>query len=154
MELRTGKVFTEKNKSIIGNNICYAAVNGTTIVPETHVAVYPDDMVYRLGYRISVKGKFYEYDDDKKKYIVSRQKKIYLSPIAVIPDGCKDKKDVYSDRIVWEGDFRDEKGNPLYFNELELQIFWQKPSFSEITAIKTDQMGVIHDLVFSTDRTA
>lgn len=154
MELRTGKVFTEKNKSIIGNNICYAAVNGTTIVPETPVAVYPDDMVYRLGYRISVKGKFYEYDDDKKKYIVSRRKKIYLSPIAVIPDGCKDKKDVYSDRIVWEGDFRDEKGNPLYFNELELQIFWQKPSFSEITAIKTDQMGVIHDLVFSTDRTA
>lgn len=154
MELRTGNAFTENNKCVIGNNIGYASVNGTTIVPKEAIPVYPNDMVYRLAYRVSVKGKFYTYDTDKKKYVVSQQKKIFLEPLAVIPDGCKDKKDVYSDRVIWEGDFRDDSGNPLYFNELELQVFWQKPAFSELNAVKTEQMGIIHDLVFSTDRTA
>jgi len=154
MELRSAAgVYTKKPDTIIGNNIVKGTPNTTSIVPSEPIIVKPDDMVYRNAYQVSVKGKMYEYDASKKQFVVTSQNKIYLKPIAVIPDGCKDKKDVYSDRIIWEGDFRTKEGKPLYFNELELQVFWHKPAFSELTAVAKEQMGVIHDLVFSTDRT-
>lgn len=154
MELRnTAGVYTRKPDTIIGNNIVKGTPNTTSIVPSEPIIVKPDDMVYRNAYQVSVKGKMYEYDANKKQFVVTSQSKVFLKPIAVIPDGCKDKKDVYSDRIIWEGDFRTKEGNPLYFNELELQVFWHKPAFSELTTVATEQMGVIHDLIFSTDRT-
>ena len=153
MELRENNKFTEHPKTIIGNNITTATVNATNIVPAEPSIVKPDDPVYRLAYRISVKGKKHEYNSMTGTYVVTDQKKIFLNPIAVIPDGCKDKDDVYSDRIVFEGDFRDENGNPLYFDELEYQVFWQKPAFSDNIPIADEQMGIMHDLVFSIDRT-
>jgi len=154
MELRTDdKIFTRKPDTIIGSNIVKGSPNNTSIIPAEPIMVKPNDMVYRNAYQVSVKGKLYEYDEEKKKFIVTSQNKVFLKPIAVIPDGCKDKKDVYSDRIIWEGDFRTEAGNPLYFNELELQVFWHKPAFSELNMVANEQMGIIHDLVFSTDRT-
>lgn len=136
----------------IGNDIVTADANGLDIVPKDTILARPNDRVYRIGYTISVKGKRYEYDAAAKGYKVKDTKKIYLNPIAIVPDDYKEKTDPYSDRIIWEGDFRDKDGNPQWFNELEFQIVWQKPAFNENSVVKQEQMGIIRDLVFSTDR--
>ena len=155
IELRDPSVLSDltmKPGLIIGNNLTSGNNTGITVTMNDLVMAYPGDMVYRNAYIVSVKGKRYEFDPKLQRYAVADCKKIYLSPVAVIRDGVKDKKDKYSDRIIWEGDFRDENGNAVFFNELEMQIYWEQSNFSESEEVKQEQMGIIHDLVFSTDR--
>lgn len=143
---------TMKPNMIIGNNITSGNNNGEIVTIDDNIMVTPDDMVYRNAYVVSVKGKKYEYSDITKTYEVVDSKKIYLEPVAVIRDGVKKKGDTYSDRIIFEGDFTNVDGDAVFYNDLELQIYWEESNFSEIEAVKQTQMGIIHDLVFSTDR--
>lgn len=143
---------TMKPDMIIGNNITSGNSNGEVVTVDDNIMVIPDDMVYRNAYVVSVKGKKYEYSDITKTYEVVDSKKIYLEPVAVIRDGVKKKGDTYSDRIIFEGDFTNVDGDAVFYNDLELQIYWEESNFSEIEAVKQTQMGIIHDLVFSTDR--
>lgn len=138
--------------TIVGNNIVKGTGSGVQVISQSPVMVLPGDMVYRNAYIVSVKGKRYEYNEKAQKYVVADQQKIYLNPVAVIRDGVKYDKDCYSDRIIYEGDFRDENGNAAFFNQLELQVYWEQSNYSEMTDVKQKQMGIIHDLVFSTDR--
>ena len=152
IELRADNTDTvQKPDLIIGNTITHGTANNMMVVPEDPVYVRLRDMVYRNAFVVSVKGKYYEYNETAQRYIVKDTHKIYLKPLAVIPDGIKYDNDVYSDRVIFEGDFTDDQGNARFFNQLELQIYWQKAQFNENTTIKDSQMGVIHDLVFSTD---
>ena len=143
---------TMKPDMIIGNNITSGNSNGEVVTVDDNIMVIPDDMVYRNAYIVSVKGKRYEYSERTKTYEVVDSKKIYLEPVAVIRDGVKKKGDTYSDRIIFEGDFTNVNGDAVFYNDLELQIYWEESNFSEIEAVKQTQMGIIHDLVFSTDR--
>lgn len=143
---------TMKPDMIIGNNITSGNSNGEVVTVDDNIMVIPDDMVYRNAYVVSVKGKRYEYSDITKTYEVVDSKKIYLEPVAVIRDGVKKKDDTYSDRVIFEGDFTNIDGDAVFYNDLELQIYWEESNFSEIEAVKQTQMGIIHDLVFSTDR--
>lgn len=153
MELRKDEADLTLNPDmIVGNNLTHGTALTDMVAPNEPIYVRPYEPVYRNAFVISVKGKFYEYDAAKQKYEVISQKKIYLKPIAVIPDGNKDKKDEYSDRVIFEGDFTNEEGGPMFFNQLEFQIYWERPAFSEIKRIADSQMGIIHDLIFSTDR--
>lgn len=153
MELRKNTSdLTMDPDMIVGNNITHGQANANMVAPNEPIYVRPYEPIYRNAFVISVKGKFYKYNPALQAYEVTSQKKIYLKPIAVIPDGNKDKKDVYSDRVIFEGDFVDENGNPMFFNQLEFQIYWERQSFSEVKRIADSQMGIIHDLVFSTDR--
>ncbi len=155
MELRASTSdLTLDPDMIIGNNITHGQATDRIVAPSEPVYVRPNEPIYRNAYIVSVKGKFYTYNKAEQRYDVTSQKKIYLKPIAVIPDGTKEKKDVYSDRIIFEGDFMDEDGNSMYFNQLEFQVYWQRQAFSEISRIRDAQMGIIHDLVFSADRSA
>lgn len=138
---------------IIGTNITKGTASNTMIVPQDPVVINPNDMVYRNAFIVSVKGKKKEYDPINEKYTVTSTKKVYLKPVAIIPDGDKYRYDDYSDRIVFEGDFTDQSGIAEYFTELELQIYWEESSFSEVTNVNAKQIGKIHDLVFSVDRT-
>lgn len=138
--------------AVIGNNLVYADVNGTKVSPQQAAYVHPDDMVYRNGYIIRVHGRQVEIDPLTKTREVKREQTVYLKPVAVIRDGHKSSKDVYSDRIIFEGDFVDEEtGKAKLFNELEFQVYWEKPTFSEDANIADEQMGAIRDLVFSVD---
>lgn len=155
IELRNSAVtsdLTTKPRLVIGNNLTSGNNTGVTVTMNDLVMAFPNDMVYRNAYIVSVKGKKYTFNSKLKKYTIVDYKKIYLDPVAVIRDGVKDKNDKYSDRIIWEGDFRDENGNAVFFNELEMQIYWEQSNFSESEEVKQEQMGIIHDLVFSTDR--
>lgn len=153
MELRSNTAdIWQKPDLIVGNNIVKGSASGVTAISETPILVTPKDMVYRNAYIVSVKGKRYEYDATLQKYVVKNQQKIYLKPVAIIRDGVKYDKDTYSDRIIFEGDFSAANGKVQFFNELELQIFWEETAFNDSAAIKKMQMGIIHDLVFSTDR--
>lgn len=143
---------TMKPDMIIGNNITSGNGNGSVVTIDDNIMVIPDDMVYRNAYVVSVKGKKYEYSDTTKTYEITDSKKIYLDPIAVIRDGVKKKGDCYSDRVIFEGDFADDDGKPIFFNDIELQIYWEESNFSEIEAVKQTQIGIMHDLVFSMDR--
>ena len=138
---------------IIGNSIVRAdVVDGTKISPVEPTFVHPNDMVYRNGFVVRVKGKYVVIDPETKVRKVRDEAVIYLQPIAVIRDGFKHEKDVYSDRVVFEGDFTDEKtGNTKFFNEFEFQVVWEKPTFSEEKSVADEQMGIIRDLVFSVD---
>lgn len=143
---------TMKPDMIIGNNITSGNSNGEVVTVDDNIMVIPDDMVYRNAYIVSVKGKRYEYSETTQTYEVVDSKKIYLTPVAVIRDGVKKKGDTYSDRVIFEGDFTNIDGDAVFYNDLELQIYWEESNFSEIEAVKQTQMGIIHDLVFSTDR--
>ena len=136
---------------IVGNNLTKGVGSETMITPESPIYVVPGDMAYRNAFIVSVKGKFWQYDQKLQKYVVKNKKKIYLKPIAVIRDGGLDKNDDYSDRVIFEGDFTDENGNAMFFNQLELQIYWENSNFSDTAEIRKKQMGIIHDLIFSTD---
>lgn len=135
---------------IVGSNLVKGAITGIDVTPEEPIEVYPDDKVYRNAYIVSVKGKNYIYEEKLQKYIVQSSQKIYLKPVAVIHDGI-DPMDKYSDRIIFEGDFGTDK-MPAYFNELELQIYWEESNFDGNPDVRAKQMGVIHSLIFSTDR--
>lgn len=143
---------TMKPDMIIGNNITSGNSNGEVVTVDNNIMVIPDDMVYRNAYVVSVKGKRYEYSEITQTYEVVDSKKIYLTPVAVIRDGVKKKGDTYSDRVIFEGDFTNIDGDAVFYNDLELQIYWEESNFSEIKAVMQTQMGIIHDLVFSTDR--
>lgn len=143
---------TMKPDMIIGNNITSGNSNGEVVTVDDNIMVIPDDMVYRNAYIVSVKGKRYEYSETTQTYEVVDSKKIYLTPVAVIRDGVKKKGDTYSDRVIFEGDFTNVDGDAVFYNDLELQIYWEESNFSEIETVKQTQMGIIHDLVFSTDR--
>jgi hypothetical protein len=152
IELRTSDFdLVQRPELIVGNTLTYGSASGTAVAPEEPLYARVNDMVYRNAYVVSVKGKYYEYSNTAKKYVVKDMQKIYLKPLAVIPDGIKYSNDVYSDRVIFEGDFKDENGKAKFFNQLELQIYWQKQQFNENDSIKMSQMAVIHDLVFSTD---
>ena len=153
LELRENeKDLIVKPDMIIGNVITSGTGIDREIAPNKPLYVEPQDMVYRNAYIVSVKGKRYEFNEKTNQYEAKDTKKIYLKPKAIIRDGIKYADDVYSDRIIWEGDFVDENNMPLFFNELELQIYWERNGFSESDKIRKEQIGIIHDLVFSTDR--
>ena len=155
MELRaTPSDLIQQPKLIVGNDMTTGTAAGILIVPNDPIFVRPNDMVYRNAFIVSVKGKYYEYDPSAERYVVKYTKKIYLDPIAVIPDGIKYSKDIYSDRVIFEGDFTNEDGSPMFFNQLELQVYWEQSEFSDNESLRNKQMGIIHDLVFSTDRVA
>ena len=138
--------------TVIGNSLVRADVNGTKVVPTFPVFVHPDDMVYRNGYIVRVHGRRIAIDQTTKTRVVKDEQTVYLTPVAVIRDGHKTPKDVYSDRVIFEGDFVDkETGKAKLFNELELQVYWEKPTFSDDTKIAEEQMGIMRDLVFSVD---
>lgn len=140
-------------ESIIGNHIVRAIEsNYDQIVPEIPIYVRPNDMVYRNGYIVSAKGKFYEYNPEQDKYIVSNTKKIYLPLVAIIRDEVK-YDDHFSDRLIFEGDFIDKNGKPVFFNDIELQIYWENNSINEFNGQeKRIRMGIIRDLVLTFDR--
>ncbi len=152
LELRASALdVTQEPNLIIGNTITTGSASGTMVVPSAPVYTRLNDMVYRNAYVVSVKGKYYEYNVAAQRYEVKSSKKIYLKPLAVIPDGIKYENDTFSDRVIFEGDFTDDDGQAMFFNQLELQIYWQKMQFNENDTIKHSQMGIMHDLIFSTD---
>lgn len=155
IELRDSDIasdITMKPSLIIGNNITSGNNNAEIVTVGDNIMIVPNDMVYRNAYVVSVKGKKYEYSKTAKSYVVTDQKKIYLSPVAVIRDGVKKSGDCYSDRVIWEGDFTTENGDAEFFNQLEIQVYWEESNFSESESVKQTQMGIIHDFVFSVDR--
>ena len=62
------------------------------------------------------------------------------------------EKEITPNSIGIERDITNIDGEAVFYNDLELQIYWEESNFSEIEAVKQTQMGIIHDLVFSTDR--
>lgn len=155
LELRDPKLAADvrmRPDVIIGTSIVKADVtDNTRVAPAEPVFVHPHDMVYRNGFAIRVKGKKVTIDPLTKERRVDAQQVIYLKPVAVIRDGHKDKNDEFSDRVVFEGEFLDKDGRSCFFNQLELQVYWEKQLFSEDNAIAETQMGIIRDLVFSVD---
>ena len=139
---------------IIGGNITSGSGENTLITVNDPIVIKPKDMVYRNAYIVSVKGKLKEFNPETNAYDTVKTKKIYLKPVAIIQNDNNDLKNPYSDRIIFENDFTDEKGELEFFNELELQIYWENQNFSDSNTIKARQVGIIRDLVFTVDRIA
>lgn len=156
---------------VVGNTITTGntGASGNIVAIDTPAYVRPKDMVYPSPYIISVKGKRYGYveldsnGNQVYNYKVYDTQKIYLTLKAIIPDGIKYDKDVYSDRLIFEGDFLTEEGSPAFFNQLELQIIWSgEDGIDEESSYTTTQsvglnslplrMGIIHDLTLSSDK--
>lgn len=173
LELRSSNTDTISYPDVIvGNTVTSGNTGavGNTVSIDSPTYVRPNDMIYASPYTISVKGSMYKYMDKDEsgnplcEYKVVDSKKIYLDLIAVIPDGRKLDKDVYSDRLIFEGDFLNEEGTPIMVNQLELQIYWQgvngidnESSYSTTQTVGLNQlplrMGIIHDLTLSVDKT-
>ena len=143
-----------KPYTIIGTNITHGnSFSSKSVVIDDPVMLRPNDPVYRNAYTVSVKGRMYTYNEATSRWEISAQKKIYLKPVAVIKDTIYKNDTKYSDRVIYEGSFCDEEERDLmFFNWLEMQIIWECPSFDVNPDVRNLQMGIMHDLVFSTDR--
>ena len=61
--------------------------------------------------------------------------------------------DTYSDRLVFEGEFRDENGEIIDSNEFYLQVVWESNVQKTSLIANKDYAGRIYDLNLTFDRT-
>ena len=102
--------------------------------------------VYPINYKVIVKAKLTEWDPEVCKTKVLQEGRYEVPLSRIINNGWQDDETL-SDRIVFETDFKDEKGNALYYNDFEVEIFWEK-SCKESNA---KLIGKIEDLWIDTD---
>jgi len=111
------------------------------------------DLVYRIGYDISLKANLFKWNEDLGIFMTSDTKVIPLTLTNVISDGIGRLEGV-SDRLLFEGAFFDEDNNPYYINEYELQIAWHSNLDPELLKMNKDLIGKIHDITLSFDKTS
>lgn len=147
---------------IVGNSIVKAKTSSpNTVTIDKSVYVEPMMPIYRCGYKAQVKVCLMEEDPVTKIPTVKlgSQKTYPLELVAVIPSG-RNVGSTISDRLIFEidmDDINDINGEPLYFNQAELQIQWS--SFLSSSIIHTqakkgnDYVGRIHSMSLAFDKT-
>ena len=110
------------------------------------------DKVYRNGYKIYLRASLVELDPVKCTPVIKDMERIEL-PVSFVAKDRKKKDAKTSDRIIYEGFFKDASGT-RHFNHFELQIHW-KTGYGgcyEMDRYKGDLVGRIKDLSISLDR--
>ena len=143
---------------IVGKNICHVLnVNGELVtVRDGFYIDDPSAPVYPVGYQVTLKA-YYDEWDEKSHTIVRRYGKKYSMPlVTVMPD--KYRHEELSDRLIFETDFRDDNGKVIPYNNFEIEISWNISNANGFTIYDAVDgsypfIGGIHDLSVSLDRT-
>ena len=102
--------------------------------------------VYPINYKISVKAKLVQWNEKICKLETLAEGKYEVPLTKIINNGWQDDETL-SDRIIYETEFKDEKGNALYYNDFEVEIFWEKSCKESNPKL----IGKIEDLWIDTD---
>ena len=119
--------YYSKNKPIaIGDMIREVSdVQHTALTIKKGFHADKDSKIYPINYTASVKAKLVKWNEKICKLETLTEKKYEVPLTKIINNGWQDEETL-SDRIVFETEFKDEKGNALYYNDFEVEIYWEK----------------------------
>ena len=122
-------------------------VNNNHLTVSKGLYIEDGDPVYPMNYKITIKAKDIEWDEESCAFQTKDTAYQELSLVAVLPDEVhKNRTD--SDRLIFETEFRDEEGNARIMNDFELQIAWEKSA----KAVSSNIAGKIMSLDVTVDR--
>jgi len=137
---------------VIGDNLRSTTLsNSRQLTLQEGMFLTQGDLVYRVGYDVSLKAKLFKWNKDLGIFMTSETKTIPLTLTNVISDGIGRSKET-SDKLLFTGSFFDEDDNPYYINEYELQIAWHSNFDLELLKINKDLIGKIHNLTLAFDK--
>lgn len=150
---------SNQKQVIIGSTICKVeeASNLGSITIEKGLHIDPEAPVYPVGYEVTLKAYYDEWDPVQFTTVTKYSDKFKLPLFAVIPDKYKHNKKL-SDRLLFECDLYGEDKNVKPYNRFELEIYWKKNREKNDTVTLVNGSNeyplsaAIHDLSLSLDR--
>lgn len=141
-----------KDKNIIiGTNIRKLInVDDERLTIEKGVYAKPGEIVYPIGYNVSLKANLKTWNSETCSYEYSEKKRFNMNLIAVMPDKHKTDNNI-SDRLIYEIDLDenvDAAEDKTEYNNFEIQIYWE----SNANEVSNKLTGKIYNLVISLDR--
>ncbi len=135
---------SEKDPMIIGSDIREGANKTVNTIDIYNNSIEIDGEIpfYRVGYKVYLKAK------NETESI-----NIELPLKAVMSDRVKYSNKI-SDRLIFEEDLSVGEEDVKYYNDFELQVYWKKGSFGDISEAdyREDFIGKIHDLNLTFDK--
>lgn len=142
---------SQPTKVIIGNNITEVQGQDTnTVTLKTPTLIKNEDKIYRCNYLVNLKARKVEMSDNGILTIGDYTN--YIMSLTEVFKDLESNSKAYSDRLLFEADLTDKHGNPVDYNDFELQVFWENRELSSYTDIKRAQMGAIKDLVLTLNK--
>ena len=148
--------FQEEDVVIIGDQV--RQITGKCVnnsVPIDKAILLEKGMpVYRMGYKPYLRAvkRVWDTDGGDPGYKVISDHVLPMTLKCVMLDD-KHVSDEYSDRLIFECEFRDERDLPIDANEFHLQIVWSSNISKEELNNNKDFVGRIFDMSLSFDRT-
>lgn len=146
----------ENDVIVIGDQI--RTVNGkctnSTFPIDKAMLVEAGMPVYRIGYKPYLRAvkRVWNGEKDQPGYEVLSDKVLPMELKCVMKDDMS-VSDEFSERLIFECEFRDEQGLPIDANEFYLQVVWASNVSKEELNNNKDFVGRIFDLSLSFDRT-
>lgn len=147
--------FAKDDIVVVGNQFrkIVADCSSPNVTIDKAIAVNSEDEIYRVGYKVFLRAiKKTWKTSPTTGYVTTSDVLIPLQLKAVMKDDFK-INDTYSDRLVFEGEFRDSQGNAIDANEFYLQIVWTSNVQKQYLMSNKDYVGRIFDLTLTFDRT-
>lgn len=118
---------------IVGGKLIKGVANGIDqVVAESAVEIESRADVLNIdNYVVRLVAIKHTFNEDTATYETEKRVAAELAPSCVVRDRIR-KDDTVSDRIIFEGVFEDEDGEPILFDEYELQIAWKSPYSSNV----------------------
>ncbi len=139
---------------IIGDNIRKATgrVANKVLPIDKATSVAENDIIYRMGYKVFLRATKKEWTTGAiPKYVTTSDICLPMELKAVMTDDYKLSNE-HSDRLIFECEFRDEKGLAVDANEFQVQVVWNS-NLSIAELISTPEYtGRIYDLNLSFDK--
>lgn len=143
------------DKIIVGTNIRTATTDSRSMQITMDKGLYVDHQasIYRMGYRVFLRAYKKVWNPTTFTFDESNHQLVEMPLIAVMPDRFHVKEN-YSDRLVFECEFRDEDTKLTKdVNMFELQVVWSSHISRDAMVTNPDLIGRIYDLTLSLDRT-
>ena len=147
LELRTNSGnISEPNPVILGNNISkLMGQNDTSITVTDPVLLKNGDAVYRCGYIVSLKARYYTGHE-----AVEPAYKHFVLPLTEVFKDFRPLDKTASARLIFETNLYKLETDGTDYNDFIVQIYWSNPNMAtRYKNTKKAQMGAIKDIAVS-----
>lgn len=143
------------DKVLVGTNVRTVTTDSRSMQITLDKGLYVDQeaAVHRMGYRAFLRAYKKVWNPTTFTFVESNHQLLEMPLVAVMPDRFHVKPS-YSNRLVFECEFRDEATQLTKdVNTFELQIVWSSHISRDAMVTNPDLIGRIYDLTLSLDRT-
>lgn len=149
LELREDANTSTQVYTVIGNNITkITSLGEETVTVEKPVLAVDQDMIYRVGYQVSLKARhIFEPDSGK----IPTNFRHFTLPLTEVFKDFRTNDEEASGRLIFEADlFNTEATEENYYNDFVIQIYWDNRNMEpDYKDIRNAQMGAIKDIAVS-----